>query len=595
MRRDFTPRRRRSEGAAAVLLLLLLAAALAGAAPEAAAQVPPGVPPERLGVPERFGLPDRERPELPPFEAPPPDLPAPPEALPPVPERPATGLAVVVREVRLVGNTVFSDADLDPLVRRYEGRAVTTEQLLRLRDELTAHYIERGYINSGAVIPDQDVVDGVITVEIVEGRLDEIEVTGLEWLRPGLVADRIRLGAGPPLHVIALQERLQLLLTDPAVAGLDARLGPGERRGGSRLEVEAREARRFTAALTLSNERSASVGEPYGELELGVRSLLGRSDPLVARLGLSEGLRLGQLGYVLPLGPGGPRLRLFGEVSDSEVVEEPFDELDIESETYTFEAGLRWTLVERLDREVTAGADLVRRRSETSLLGRPFSFSPGVRDGKSDVTAFRLPLEWLDRGGDQVLAFRSTFNVGVDLLGATSNPDADVPDSRFVSWLGQAQLARRFGFGGGDHQLLARADVQLTSDPLLPLEQLAIGGIDTVRGYRENVLVRDAGWIVSLEYRWPLFTLPVPALSRDPRDGVVFLAPFFDAGGGSNRRRETPDPEVIYSVGAGLLWSPAPNLGAEIYVGVPLEDVPDVEDEALQDLGIHFRIRAGLY
>ncbi len=216
-----------------------------------------------------------------------------------------------------------------------------------------------------------------------------------------------------------------------------------------------------------------------------------------------------------------------------------------------------------------------------------------MRDGKSDVTALRLPLEWLDRGRDQVLAFRSTFSIGVDLLGATENVGADVPDGRFVAWLGQAQLARRFG--DGEHQLIARADVQLTADPLLPLEQLAVGGIDTVRGYRENVLVRDWGWIASLEYRWPLLTLQVPFLSRDPRDGVVFLAPFIDAGGGWNRERSTPDPEVIYSVGAGLLWSPAPNLGAEVYVGIPLEQVDEPEDEGLQDLGVHFRRRAGLY
>jgi hemolysin activation/secretion protein len=249
------PARRRGAGRLRALVASLLA--LGVAAPDAAAQI---APPERLGVPEL------ERPELPPFERPPPVLPPAPEP-PPVPERPSTGLAVFVRDVRLVGNTVFTEEELDPIVRRYEGRAITTEELLQLRDELTVHYVERGYINSGAVIPDQDVVDGVITVEIVEGRLDvdEIEVTGLTWLRPGFVEGRIRLGAGPPLNVNRLQERLQLLLTDPAIERLDARLGPGLRRGESRLEVAVREARRFTADLEVSNDRSTSVGEPHGE------------------------------------------------------------------------------------------------------------------------------------------------------------------------------------------------------------------------------------------------------------------------------------------------------------------------------------------
>ena len=574
-------RRRCARGPRALVASLL---ALGVAASDAAAQF---APPERLGVPEL------ERPEPPPFERPPPVLPPRP-APPPVPERPSTGLAVFVRDVRLTGNTVFTEEELDPITGRYEGRAITTEDLLQLRDELTVHYVERGYINSGAVVPDQDVVDGVIMVEIVEGRLDEIQVTGLTWLRPGFVEGRIRLGVGPPLNVTDLQERLQLLLTDPAIERLDARLGPGPRRGESRLEVAVREARRLTAALELSNDRSTSVGEPHGEVEATLRSVFGYGDPLRVRLGLTEGLRNGEVAYSAPLGPEGLRLRLLAEASDSDVVEEPFDQADIESETYTAEIGLRWPLALSLDREVTVGADLARRRSETFIFGRRFPFSPGTerRDGISDVTALRLPVEWLERGRDQVLAFRSTLSVGVDLLGATSNPPG-VPDGQFVAWLGQAQWARRFGEDGAQ-QLIARGDVQLTADPLLPLEQLAIGGMDTVRGYRENLLVRDWGWIASLEYRVPLFTLQVPWLSDDPRDGTVFLAPFADAGGGWNRGRETPDPRVVYSVGAGLRWAPSPDIGAEIYFGLPLADVDDPEDEGLQDLGIHFRLRAGL-
>src|SRR4051812_4471489 len=211
----------------------------------------PLAPPARAQGPasgiERRTAPGGIAPEL---RLPPRPPPAPGLVLPPVPELPPprpgppTGASVFVRDIRLEGNTVLGEADLAPILRRYEDRPVTTEELLRLRDELTLAYVERGYVNSGAVIPDQEVIDGVIAVRIVEGRLDEIRLEGLRSLDPAFLEARIRLGAGLPLNARDLQERLQLLLLDPAIERLNARLGPGARPGEGRLEAEIVEAPR---------------------------------------------------------------------------------------------------------------------------------------------------------------------------------------------------------------------------------------------------------------------------------------------------------------------------------------------------------------
>jgi POTRA domain, ShlB-type len=115
--------------------------------------------------------PGETRPELPEFapEQPPefelPPLPRPP---PEREQRPSTGARVFVREFRLTGNTVFSDQELAAVLEPYTGRAIATEELLDARDAVTRLYIERGYVSSGAVIPDQDVVGGVIEIRIVE-------------------------------------------------------------------------------------------------------------------------------------------------------------------------------------------------------------------------------------------------------------------------------------------------------------------------------------------------------------------------------------------------------------------------------------------
>jgi hemolysin activation/secretion protein len=184
-----------------------------------------------------------------------------------------------------------------------------------------------------------------------------------------------------------------------------------------------------------------------------------------------------------------------------------------------------------------------------------------------------------------VLAVRSRLSLGVDALGATTNDQADVPDGRFLAWLGQFQYGRRLGMQ--DIQLLFRLDVQLTTEPLLPLEQIAIGGRFSVRGYRENQLVRDNGLIASLESRIPLV--------RNTRWAeYVQVVPFVDFGWGWNRKVDTPDPTTLLSIGLGLRWGATWRVAvplrtqAEVFWGYKLKDVR-TEGGNLQDKGLHLQ------
>ena len=76
------------------------------------------------------------------------------------------------------GNTVLPQGDLDAIAAPYEGREVTLEELFRLKDEITLAYVNAGYVNSGATLPDQDVTAGVVRLAIVEGELEAIDITG---------------------------------------------------------------------------------------------------------------------------------------------------------------------------------------------------------------------------------------------------------------------------------------------------------------------------------------------------------------------------------------------------------------------------------
>ena len=134
-------------------------------------------------------------------------------------------------------------------------------------------------------------------------------------------------------------------------------------------------------------------------------------------------------------------------------------------------------------------------------------------------------------------------------------------------------------------QVLTRLDVQLASTPLLPLEQIAMGGRYSVRGYRENQLVRDDGIIGSVEAR-------VPVVRNTAWADAVELASFVDAGTAWNTKIATPDPRTLYSIGLGVRWaltlaSPLPLRSEfEFYWGVPLRNVKTPGGN-LQDHGLH--------
>jgi hemolysin activation/secretion protein len=566
--------------------LTVMVVLLTGSLVQAKAQVvSPGADGPLLGPRDtRPQLPEFTRPEEPGLALPPP----PPQRVPRLSQEPA----LLLRGVRFDGNTVIPEQELARIAADFVGRVVSAEDLQELRYRLTERYVEDGYINSGAVLPDQDVVDGIVTYRIIEGQLSEIAITGNEGLQESYIADRLAIGAGPPLNVNQLRDRIQILLQDPLIRRLNAELRPGAQPGESLLDVAVERERPQEVYLSFDNNVARSIGEYRGRLSTVFRNLTGWGDTVDLLYGRSEGLTEVTGGFALPVNRYDTTVGFRFDYNDAEVVEEALRDLDIASDMNSVEIFLNQPVYQTPEQKLTLELALAREWSETTVLGRPFTFTPGEVDGKSDVTVLRFSQSWVSRSPDQVIAARSSFNFGLNAFGATDNPKG-VPDGQFASWLGQFQWARQFGEAGP--QLIFRTDMQLTNDALLPIERLSIGGADSVRGYRKNTLIRDSGVVTSLEGRIPIFRLPIPGLSQQAEDGIVQVAPFTDFGYGWNKTGDTYGPPTIYSVGLGLRWQPSPNLQAQIYYGHALRDVDNPERGGLQDNGIYFQLTARLY
>lgn len=529
---------------------------------------------ERGGV-SRPLLPDYRQPATPSFVLPP---------LSPIPQQgpPSSGLRVMVRAIRLEGHSAAFDADLRQIASAYENRVLGSDDLQQLRHKLSLYYIERGYINSGALLSDQEIKDGVVTLRIVEGKLRRISISGQQRLRPEYISSRIELGAQPPLNIGELQQRLQLLQQGGLVERINAELLPGIQPGEGDLKVAVQEARPYQLSASFSNHRSPSVGAYRPEIHGIHRNLSGRGDTLEGRYGFSKGLDDYLLGYELPLNARDTALSLRYSRSDSLVVEAPFENLDITSQTVTASIGVSQPLWRTLSDTFTLGLNYEYRTSDTWLLGVPFSFSSGIADGKSAEHVWRFSQDWVSRGPEQVLAFRSTFNLGSN--NALPRESDIGPERNFLTWLGQFQWAKRMA----DHaQALFRLDAQLSRDALLPMDKLGLGGAASVRGYRENQLLRDRGYVASLEYRMPVF-------AGETRESHWQLAPFVDYGRGWNADGSAATPASIASVGLGLLWNPDERTQAQLYVAKALRNVQNPGHD-LQDAGIHFYIGRQLF
>lgn len=500
-----------------------------------------------------------------------------------------SGASITVHTFSFEGNTVFSDAELEGVVAAYAGGVRRYADLLEARDRVTRAYVDAGYLNSGAMLPDQDFAGGNVRIVIVEGRLDAIEVTSDGRLRAHYL--KSRLADIEVLDVDELRERLRRLKRDPAIDAISAELLPGEARGQSQLNLIVDEAAPAEASVRFDNQISQSVGGLRGRGRLALRNLSGWADSLAFTYTQAEELHDLDVRFEVPLNRFDTRLETYVRRASSRIVEDEVDRLtdddaidDIDSDTTAVGLRLRQPLVRMRGFEVGSFAAFDWKRGDSFLtLGTNERIRVGdPNNDKSTVTVLRTGGEALLRLPDRAFAARITASFGIDALGATDDPGDGFADGVFTAGLFQLQMIEYLPWW--QMRLQTRLDGQVASGRLLGLERFAVGGRSTVRGYRENLLVKDEGVVASTELRVPL--PPVPGV-----DGIE-VGVFSDLGYARNKPSGDRRADTLWSVGLGLHMNFARVLRASLEWAADLEDTRGVRGNELQDDGVHFALEA---
>lgn len=496
---------------------------------------------------------------------------------------PSISQGIIIKKVDIIGSTILDKEEIAAIAKTLEGKQVNVEQIQKAALTITQIYADRGYVTSQAIVDSKQIVDGVVTIKVIEGKVEKIEIQGLTNTNLNYVRSRVELGVGVPLNTAKIEDQLRLLRADPIFSDIEASLKSGSQPDSSILVVTVKEANQFGGFASIDNFSPPAVGsERYGG-GLFFRNLSGNGDTLSASYygTTTGGSNQYDLSYNIPLNPMNGTLSLRYSPSNYRVTQAPFDVFNIRGNNNLFDINFRQPLVRSSVEEFALSLGFSYQKGQTFTfndLATPFGIGPEL-DGTSRTSVIKFGQDYTFRDVSGAWSLRSQFSLGTGLFGTTS---VTTPSASFLSWLGQIQRVQSLGT---DSLLISSLDLQLSADPLLVSQQFTIGGGQSLRGYRQNARTGDNGVRLSIENR-------IVALRNDQNAPLLQVIPFLDAGAvwnHPNNPNTLPTQNFLAGGGIGLLFTPLNRLNLRLDYAIPFVNLTD-RGSNLQESAFYFNL-----
>jgi hemolysin activation/secretion protein len=494
---------------------------------------------------------------------------------------------VHVERIAIRGNRALRSRALQAVAAPYLGRDLGDADIEDLREALTRRYTDHGFVNSVVTLdPNAPFHDGVLSFLAIEGRIDEVRVHGLDGLRESYVIDRVRGSEDETLNTDVLRERLLRLSEDPLFARVNSAIDPGSDLSHTILDVDVERARPYSLTVALNNYRPPEIGEKAYDVSAQVRDVTGFGDVVDADvsgpLASSGGLGYG-LDWQLPFDHYGSVATVSVAKINTVVTAEPLSALDVRSTIERQEFKLTQPLWSAPGQQFTMGAS-VAHEQESTQADALYAEETGMTEGATRSLTVRLLPEYSYRSPQQYLSVQLTW-LHADLLDYPSGPPSDLlPDQHYSVWTGQ--LHHVWDLAAAPFELESRALLQRTDARISDLHEQEIGGINSVRGFREDDLLVGNVVNANVDFRW----LALRAASQ--RDPSLALGTFFDWAAGYDVGEPT-DTFSSCGITFRLKWS---KVKVDFAYGVPLVRPGFVSGQhgSWQDHGIHVQIATTL-
>jgi hemolysin activation/secretion protein len=457
------------------------------------------------------------------------------------PAAPLGGAQVVVKALRVTGQTRFSEATLIAASGFTSGRSMTLSDLRELARRVSAYYNRRGYVLAQAYLPAQDITSGVVTVTIIEGRYGRVRLNNHTNLSSGLAKDILSgLKPGEVVMSAPLERRLLLLSDTPGVQ-VASTLVPGDAVGDSDLIVDLTPGRRVTGVLEADNAGSRYTGEIRGGATVNLNDPTGHGDQASLRVLTSgEGLTYLRGSYQAQwrsLTLGAAYSSLWYHLGKE------FSPLDAGGTAQVASAYASYPLIRSRDDSLYAlanfdfrtfqdkvGAASLVTDKTAEVLGLGLSGDHRDRFGGGGADTYSLMLS----AGD--LHIRTALARVIDAATARTNGQYD----KLAFYLDRQQAV------AGPFSLFGAIRGQVASKNLDISEKMELGGAYGVRAYPEGEAYGDQGYVATVEGR-----LALPKWRALPGRAALFA--FADTGQVDGVRSPwTAGPNRLTRSGAGV-------------------------------------------
>ncbi|WP_300673183.1 ShlB/FhaC/HecB family hemolysin secretion/activation protein [Desulfoluna sp.] len=490
----------------------------------------------------------------------------------PAPTRKGGSRTLQVTEFITDPSEILTTEEIAAVTRPLEGRLVTVDELLDAVERLNALYREKGFVTARAILPPQTVEKGVVRLRLVEGRVGAVRIDGTRDMREDYLRNSLTLVPGDLVRVDRLETDLRRFMAVNQTP-LMSEMVPGKGFGTTDLVIHVKEPKRVEAHVLADNLGRENTGEQRAGVGMTVRNILGVADSASMEWTESTGSRSVHLEYGVPFNYRGTRLSLLYDEGDVEIKKGEFRDLNLKGDSRTLGMSVSHLLWAGARSQMTAFTSAQLKESESD--------SNGFTLYTSRVHDYSGGLDWqrFDEGG--LWMTHQEVTRGFALHGSRDN-----------FWTLKGHLLR-FQQLPDEMTLLLKGTYQLSNTHLLPSsDQFQLGGMATVRGYDEGLLVGDRGYLMSAELEYPLPLEDATFYGRPAREQLRGLL-FVDHGGafpfkGNGQGVDAND--YLTSFGTGLRLALGERLSGRLIIAIPVGHQEDLRHEAR----IHFTLHAEL-
>jgi hemolysin activation/secretion protein len=482
-----------------------------------------------------------------------------------------------VKALQLVGASLMNQETVDSLLKPYQNQDITRADLDKLITSINQWYHNKGYLTTMAIVPNQALENGVLSIHVIEGRLSKLDIKGNQYTRTGTILKALDLETDQPLNISRLEDSLNAANADQDVYRLKAVLSPGEQPGQTQVAIETEERLPFQITPFFDNQGRSFAGTYRWGTQLNYTNPLGLGDDLSLTWLQARGTNVASADYTVPLNRYGTELGL-GFFFTHVKIKNPADPRKLDGYGYVYSLNI--------DQPLTRDGSLTA--SFGNVFNRVVSDINHVEDSVSNSTILYSGLTFGhdDRFGSTSLNTQANF--GANFLGGTTK-----------FYYQTVNGTRVFNLPKNNFLVLKGLGV-FSPDAIPASQQIGVGGAYSVRGFTEGLIGGDRGYVFNVDYLWPIPFLKHVSKSLSERlQGVLF----FDIGQGwvdgsspdfvkgeSYQSKNT----LLVSTGFGLRATLCQYLQGFIDVGFGLTDRKHLEPTAQPTARIHFGLRSSL-